>query len=290
MLLALLRSLRPAQWTKNLFVLVPLLFAGRLSDPAAVGAALLAFASFSAAASAVYLFNDLRDRERDRAHPLKRHRPLASGRLSPAVAAVAALLLAAAAAAVAVRLGAAFGLALGAYLAINLLYTLALKRLVILDVMAIAAGFLLRVLGGAAAIPVAVSPWLLLCTGFLSLFLGFSKRRHELLLSPDATGGREVLAHYSPAFLDQMINVVTASTVVCYALYAVDAQTVAKFGSEQLILTLPMVLFGIFRYLYLAYQVSDPRSPTDAILTDLPFLANLLLWAATAAAIVYAAP
>ncbi|HRR13553.1 MAG TPA: decaprenyl-phosphate phosphoribosyltransferase [Thermoanaerobaculia bacterium] len=290
MLLALLRSLRPAQWTKNLFVLVPLLFAGRLSDPAAVGAALLAFASFSAAASAVYLFNDLRDRERDRAHPLKRHRPLASGRLSPAVAAVAALLLAAAAAAVAVRLGAAFGLALGAYLAINLLYTLALKRLVILDVMAIAAGFLLRVLGGAAAIPVAVSPWLLLCTGFLSLFLGFSKRRHELLLSPDATGGREVLAHYSPAFLDQMINVVTASTVVCYALYAVDAQTVAKFGSERLILTLPMVLFGIFRYLYLAYQVSDPRSPTDAILTDLPFLANLLLWAATAAAIVYAAP
>ncbi|HNZ95649.1 MAG TPA: decaprenyl-phosphate phosphoribosyltransferase [Thermoanaerobaculia bacterium] len=290
MLLALLRSLRPAQWTKNLFVLVPLLFAGRLSDPAAVGAALLAFASFSAAASAVYLFNDLRDRERDRTHPLKRHRPLASGRLSPAVAAVAALLLAAAAAAVAVRLGAAFGLALGAYLAINLLYTLALKRLVILDVMAIAAGFLLRVLGGAAAIPVAVSPWLLLCTGFLSLFLGFSKRRHELLLSPDATGGREVLAHYSPAFLDQMINVVTASTVVCYALYAVDAQTVAKFGSERLILTLPMVLFGIFRYLYLAYQVSDPRSPTDAILTDLPFLANLLLWAATAAAIVYAAP
>ncbi|HPA95877.1 MAG: decaprenyl-phosphate phosphoribosyltransferase [Acidobacteria bacterium] len=290
MLLALLRSLRPAQWTKNLFVLVPLLFAGRLSDPAAVGAALLAFASFSAAASAVYLFNDLRDRERDRAHPLKRHRPLASGRLSPAVAAVAALLLAAAAAAVAVRLGVAFGLALGAYLAINLLYTLALKRLVILDVMAIAAGFLLRVLGGAAAIPVAVSPWLLLCTGFLSLFLGFSKRRHELLLSPDATGGREVLAHYSPAFLDQMINVVTASTVVCYALYAVDAQTVAKFGSERLILTLPMVLFGIFRYLYLAYQVSDPRSPTDAILTDLPFLANLLLWAATAAAIVYAAP
>ena len=206
------------------------------------------------------------------------------------MAAVAALLLAAAAAAVAVRLGVAFGLALGAYLAINLLYPLALKRLVILDVMAIAAGFLLRVLGGAAAIPVAVSPWLLLCTGFLSLFLGFSKRRHELLLSPDATGGREVLAHYSPAFLDQMINVVTASTVVCYALYAVDAQTVAKFGSERLILTLPMVLFGIFRYLYLAYQVSDPRSPTDAILTDLPFLANLLLWAATAAAIVYAAP
>ena len=129
---------------------------------ARVGAALLAFASFSAAASAVYLFNDLRDRERDRAHPLKRHRPLASGRLSPAVAAVAALLLAAAAAAVAVRLGVAFGLALGAYLAINLLYTLALKRLVILDVMAIAAGFLLRVLGGAAAIPVAVSPWLLI--------------------------------------------------------------------------------------------------------------------------------
>jgi len=289
MLLALLQSLRPAQWTKNLFVLAPLLFARRLSDPGAVGAALLAFACFCAAASAVYLFNDLRDRERDRAHPLKRHRPLASGRLAPGAAAAAALLLAAAAAAGAVRLGALFGLALGTYLAVNVLYTLALKRLVILDVMAIAAGFLLRVLAGAAAIAVAVSHWLLLCTGFLALFLGFSKRRHELLLAPGAADGREVLAHYSPAFLDQMINVVTASTVVCYALYAVDAQTVAKFGSERLILTLPMVLFGIFRYLYLAYQVQDPRSPTEAILTDLPFLGNLLLWAAVAAAIVYAA-
>ncbi|HSM51782.1 MAG TPA: decaprenyl-phosphate phosphoribosyltransferase [Thermoanaerobaculia bacterium] len=289
MLVALLQSLRPAQWTKNLFVLAPLLFARRLSDPQAVGAALLAFASFCAAASAVYLLNDVADRERDRAHPLKRHRPVASGRLAPAAATVAALLLAAAAAAGAVRLGARFGLLRGAYLAINVLYTLVLKGLVILDVMAIAAGFLLRVLAGAAAIAVAVSHWLLLCTGFLALFLGFSKRRHELLLSAGATDGREVLAHYSPAFLDQMINVVTASTVVCYALYAVDAQTVAKFGSERLILTLPMVLFGIFRYLYLAYQVRDPRSPTEAILTDPPFLGNLLLWVAAAAAIVHAA-
>ncbi|MCL4839518.1 MAG: decaprenyl-phosphate phosphoribosyltransferase [Thermoanaerobaculia bacterium] len=289
MLLALLQSLRPAQWTKNLFVLAPLLFARRLSDPQAVGAALLAFACFCAAASAVYLFNDLADRERDRSHPLKRHRPVASGRLAPAAATVAALLLATAAAAGAVRLGARFGLLLGAYLTVNVLYTLALKRFVILDVMAIAAGFLLRVLAGAAAIAVAVSHWLLLCTGFLALFLGFSKRRHELLLTADAADGREVLAHYSPAFLDQMINVVTASTVVCYALYAVDAQTVAKFGSERLILTLPMVLFGIFRYLYLAYQVRDQRSPTEAILTDPPFLANLLLWASVAAAIVHAA-
>lgn len=284
-----MRSLRPAQWSKNLFVLAPLLFARRLGDPAALRDAAAAFAAFSAAASTTYLLNDLGDRERDRRHPLKRERPIASGALPPAVAAVAAVVLALFATGLAWRLGTPFALLLVGYLGLGLLYTLALKRIVILDVMAISAGFVLRVLGGAAAIDVAVSHWLLLCTSFLALFLGFSKRRHELLLLSNASEQRQVLSDYSPQFLDQMINVVTASAVVSYALYAVAPETVAKFHTDRLLLTLPMVLFGVFRYLYLMHRRPDEMlNPTEAILRDLPFLANIALWAAAAAAIVHA--
>lgn len=284
-----MRSLRPAQWSKNLFVLAPLLFARRLGDPAALRDAAAAFAAFSAAASTTYLLNDLGDRERDRRHPLKRERPIASGALPPAVAAIAAVVLALFATGLAWRLGTPFALLLVSYLGLGLLYTLALKRIVILDVMAISAGFVLRVLGGAAAIDVAVSHWLLLCTSFLALFLGFSKRRHELLLLSNASEQRQVLSDYSPQFLDQMINVVTASAVVSYALYAVAPETVAKFHTDRLLLTLPMVLFGVFRYLYLMHRRPDEMlNPTEAILRDLPFLANIALWAAAAAAIVHA--
>lgn len=284
-----MRSLRPAQWSKNLFVLAPLLFARRLGDPDALRDAAAAFAAFSAAASATYLLNDLGDRQRDRRHPLKRLRPIASGALSPAVATIAAVALALLATGLAWRLGRSFALLLVGYLGLGLLYTLALKRLVILDVMAISAGFVLRVLGGAAAIDVAVSHWLLLCTSFLALFLGFSKRRHELLLLSNASEQRQVLSEYSPEFLDQMINVVTASAVVSYALYAVAPETVAKFQTDRLLLTLPMVLFGVFRYLYLMHRRPDEMlNPTEAILRDLPFLANIALWAAAAAAIVHA--
>lgn len=284
-----MRSLRPAQWSKNLFVLAPLLFARRLGDPAALRDAAAAFAAFSAAASTTYLLNDLGDRERDRRHPLKRERPIASGALPPAVAAIAAVVLALFATGLAWRLGTPFALLLVGYLGLGLLYTLALKRIVILDVMAISAGFVLRVLGGAAAIDVAVSHWLLLCTSFLALFLGFSKRRHELLLLSNASEQRQVLSDYSPQFLDQMINVVTASAVVSYALYAVAPETVAKFHTDRLLLTLPMVLFGVFRYLYLMHRRPDEMlNPTEAILRDLPFLANIALWAAAAAAIVHA--
>lgn len=281
--------MRPAQWSKNLFVLAPLLFARRLGDPAALRDAALAFAAFSAAASGTYLLNDLADRERDRLHPQKRRRPIASGALGSGAAAVAALALAAVAAVAAWPLGRGFALLLVGYLALSVLYTLVLKRLVILDVMAISLGFVLRVLAGAAAIAVAVSHWLLLCTSFLALFLGFSKRRHELtLLQDDAASQRSVLAQYTPAFLDQMINVVTASTVVCYALYAVAPETVAKFQTDRLLLTLPMVLFGIFRYLYLVHRPGELRNPTEAILRDPPFLANVALWAVAAAGIVHA--
>lgn len=284
----LVRSLRPSQWPKNLFVLAPLVFGSRLGQAAAVRRGLLALAAFCCAASAVYLLNDLRDREEDRRHPLKRLRPLAAGTLKVPVAMAAVVVLIAAVAALAIRLGAGFAAVLGAYLLLNLLYTFWFKHMVILDVMCIALGFVLRVVAGAQAAVVQVSSWLFLCTIFLALFLAFSKRRHEImLLAEGAAGQRPVLDHYSPAFLDQMINVVTASSVVSYALYAVAPETVAKFHTQGLIYTIPLVLYGIFRYLYLMYQRADQRNPTEAILRDLPFLLNLALWGAAVVWIVY---
>jgi len=286
--LALLRSLRPAQWAKNAFVLAPLVFAHRLEDPRLLASAALAFVAFCAASSAVYLVNDLADREQDRQHPVKRLRPIASGALPASVATGAAALLAGAAALLSVGLGAGFAAALASYFALNLLYTFWLKHIVILDVMSISASFVLRVLGGAAAIAVEVSSWLALCTTFVALFLAFSKRRHELmLLAASAANQRRVLDQYSPTFLDQMINVTTASTVICYALYAVAPETAARLGTRYLIATLPLVLYGIFRYLYLLYQRPGPRNPTEAILRDPPFLANLALWAGLVVALVY---
>jgi 4-hydroxybenzoate polyprenyltransferase len=286
----LLRSLRPGQWPKNLFVLAPLVFAQRLTDPEDVRRGLLAFVTFCLASSAVYLINDIRDRDEDRRHPLKRHRPLASGTLSVTTATAAAAVLAVAALSGALYLGGRFTVILASYLALNILYSLGLKHVVIVDVMIISLGFVLRVLAGGAAISVEVSEWLLLCTIFLALFLAFSKRRHELLLMADsASDQRPVLTHYSPTFLDQMINVVTASTVVSYALYAVAPETVEKFHTENLIYTVPLVLFGVFRYLYLVHQQPGERNPTEAIIGDLPFLFNLTLWGLTVLWIVYAA-
>lgn len=288
MLKALIRAMRPIQWVKNVFVLAPIVFAEQLGDPQVLGRAMLAFIAFCFAASAIYLVNDLRDREEDRRHPLKRHRPIASGALSVPVATAAAVALAVAALAVALGFGTFFTILIVVYLAINLLYSSGLKHVVILDVMAVSSGYVIRVLAGAAAIDVEVSRWLLLCTIFLALFLIFSKRRHELvLLADEAAGHRAVLDHYSPAFLDQMINVVTASTVVSYALYAVDDLTVEKFGSDRLVYTLPMVLFGIFRYLYLTYQQLEKRNPTEQVLRDLPSVINVVLWGAVVIWIVY---
>lgn len=283
-----MRSLRPHQWAKNLFVLAPLVFAHGLLSPLLVGRGAAAFAAFCAASSAVYLLNDLRDRERDRHHPLKRHRPIAAGTVPASAAVAAAAVLLAVAGGIAAALGAAFALVLVGYLTLNLLYTLGLKQVVILDVLLIAIGFVLRVLGGGAAVGVEVSRWLLLCTIFLALFLAFSKRRHEIeLLAARAADQRQVLSEYSPAFLDQMINVVTASAVVSYALYAIAPETTEKYDTQDLIWTIPMVLFGIFRYLFLVYQRPGERNPTEALLSDAPFVVNLLLWGAAVVWIVY---
>jgi 4-hydroxybenzoate polyprenyltransferase len=285
---SLAKELRPQQWVKNLFVLAPLLFSQNLFTPAAVGRALTAFVLFCLASSSVYLLNDIRDREQDRLHPRKRHRPLASGELNVSLAAGVMIALLLSALAGAWMISKPLALMLFGYWLINLLYSTWLKHQVILDVFAIASGFVLRVAGGGLAIEVEISHWLLLCTTLLALFLGFSKRRHELgLLKAGAQAHRVVLADYNPGFLDMMIAIVTASTVMSYALYTVSEDTMRRFHTHALMLTLPFVLYGIFRYLYLIHHKNEGGDPTQSLLTDIPMLVNVFLWALTAGVIVY---
>ena len=284
----LLASLRPEQWTKNLFVFAGTLFGGHLLDASAMVRAAAAFAIFCALSGVVYLFNDLVDREADQLHPLKRLRPIASGRLSPRTAAIAAALLAVVAIAAALALSATFAWVSAAYVALLVFYSFVLKNLVIIDALTIAAGFVLRAAAGAVAVSVPISHWLLVCTTLLALFLVLSKRRHELtLLADGAITHRPILDEYSPYLLDQMIAVVTASTVVAYSVYATSSETALRLGTTRLGLTIPFVLYGIFRYLYLVHQKRAGGSPADLLLTDRPLLACVGLWALTVALILY---
>jgi 4-hydroxybenzoate polyprenyltransferase len=277
----LLASMRPEQWVKNLLVLAALVFARRTDDPGAVARALQCLLSFVALSSAVYLWNDVHDRERDRVHPLKRRRPIASGAIGAGTALAAAAALAALGGAAAATLSSgALALAL-AYLLNNVLYTLWLRQEVILDVMSISAGFLLRAVAGAVAVGVSFSPWLLLCTLLLSLFLGLCKRRYEAgLLAGEETSHRRVLSDYSPEFLDQAISLVTASTLIAYSLYTLSPRVQAKLHSSELHWTIPIVLYGIFRYLYIVYHLRGGGDPSRALVTDRPLLASIGLWGA----------
>src|SRR5258705_3626288 len=284
----LLISMRPEQWTKNLLVLAGVVFGGRLVDAAAVEIALGAFAIFGALSSAVYLFNDVADRAADQNHPLKRERPIASGRLSVTTALLAGLVLAVAGVLAAFMIRAEFGVAAGAYLTLLLIYSAALKHVVIVDVLMIAAGFVLRAIAGAVAVDVPIGHWLLVCTTLLALFLALSKRRHELtLLAEAATDHRRILEEYSPYLLDQMIGVVTSSTLIAYTMYATSADTAARLGTAKLGLTIPFVLYGIFRYLYLVHQKSGGGSPASMLLTDRPLLGCVALWAASVVVLLY---
>jgi 4-hydroxybenzoate polyprenyltransferase len=287
--LNLLISLRPGQWTKNLLVFAALLFGLRLLDPAAVGEALVAFAVFCACSGVVYVINDIADRESDRQHPLKAQRPIASGALPVRFAAGAALVIAAAALAVAwVALGWRFALVATAYLGLQILYSGWLKHVVIMDVLTLAIGFVLRAVAGAVAIRVEFSHWLLVCTILLALFMALAKRRHEIvLLAGGAAEHRPILGEYSPYLLDQMIAVVTASTLIAYIFYTVSPETQDKFGTAWLGLTIPFPLYGIFRYLYLVHRREGGGSPADLLLTDRPLLACVALWAIAVAMIIY---
>ena len=283
-------SLRPHQWTKNLMVFAAPALSKHLFEWGPLEKSVLAFVIFCALSGTVYLLNDVADLERDRLHPRKRLRPIASGALSPRAAALLALVLGLASLGLSALLGLPFVLCAGLYLALNVLYSFRLKEIVILDVLSVSLGFVLRAVAGGVAIGVLVSDWLLVCTLLLAMFLALAKRRHELVsLSTSATGHRKILAEYSPYLLDQMISVVTASCLTAYAFYTMAPDTVQKYRTEKLAWTIPFVLYGIFRYLYLVHQKEQGGSPTDILVTDRPLLLNVFLWAMALLWIVYTA-
>jgi len=284
----LLVSVRPEQWTKNLLVLAGVVFGGRLLEPPAVAIALAAFAIFCSLSGAVYLFNDVADRGADQNHPLKRERPIASGQLPATSAVTAGVVLGIAGVATAFSIGTQFGIVAAAYLAAQVLYSFGLKHVVIVDVLMIAAGFVLRAIAGAVAVNVPIGHLLLVCTTLLALFLAPSKRRHELtLLADGATDHRRILEEYSPYLLDQMIGVVTSSTLIAYTVYATSSDTAGRLGTAKLGLTIPFVLYGIFRYLYLVHQKRGGGSPAAMLMTDRPLLGCVALWAVSVIVLMY---
>lgn len=286
MALDYLKLIRPKQWLKNLFVFAALVFSRNLLNPGMLGATAGAFAAFCLLSGGIYVFNDIFDRERDRSHPVKRFRPIASGRVPVGAASAYALALISLALAGSFLIAPLLGLAALAYTLLMLAYTLYLKELVILDVFTIAAGFLLRVAAGVAATGVSLSPWLLLCTIFLSLFLGLGKRRHEIyLLSREAAEHRPALENYSLPFIDQMVSIVTTATIISYSLYTFLAPT-----SRWLMLTIPLVIYGLFRYLYVIYQQNRGGAPEEVLLGDRPLQAAVILWIIACILILYLWP
>lgn len=282
-------SMRPRQWAKNLIVYVGLIFALKLTELPLLLRATWAFVAFCALSSAIYLLNDVLDRERDRQHPLKRLRPIAMGKLAPQAALGAALALAVGGLLLAWALGGGFLALALAYVAVMLAYNFWLKSVVLLDVFAIAAGFVVRAAAGAVAVAVPISPWLYVCTTLGALFIGFGKRRHELtLLANDAEGHRTVLREYTPGFLDELIAVVSASAVVAYSLYTFSAENLPR--NHAMMLTIPFLLYGTFRYLYLIHLRNAGGHPEEVLLRDRPLLINIVLWLLVAIAILYGAP
>jgi 4-hydroxybenzoate polyprenyltransferase len=287
--LNLIISLRPAQWTKNLLVFAALVFAERLFEPRAVLLSVAAFAIFCALSGVVYLINDIADRRIDREHPLKRRRPVAAGTLPVPLAATAAAVIAAAALLSAFAVGWKLGLVAAGYVALQALYSGPLKHIVIIDVLALSIGFVLRAAAGAVAIDVVVSHWLFVCTILLAMFIALAKRRHELVLLADgAASHRPILGEYSPYLLDQMIGVVTASTLIAYIFYTISPETTQKFGTDLLGLTIPFPLYGIFRYLYLVHRREGGGSPAELLINDRPLLVCVMLWVAAVILIIYA--
>lgn len=275
---AIVTSLRPRQWSKNLLLLAGIVFAAKLGDTSRWPEAAAALLAYCAASSAGYLVNDVRDRAHDRLHPLKRSRPIARGELSTAVALALAGGLAAAALLLVAPLGPPALLFLGAFIALQAAYSLALKRVVLVDVMAIGALFVIRAAAGADAVEVRISPWLLLCTALLALFLALAKRRGELVLvGAQATPGRPVLQGYSLALVDQLLSVVASSTLIAYSLYTFTAH------SKALMITIPFVLFGVFRYLLLIHRDDLGEEPEQVLVSDRPILLTVSAWAVTAA-------
>jgi 4-hydroxybenzoate polyprenyltransferase len=286
--LNLLIAIRPAQWIKNLLVFAGLLFGMRLFDLPSVVRALAAFGIFCGLSSIVYLVNDIMDRESDRRHPLKARRPIASGALPAPIAGAAAAVLSITTLAASVALGGRFVVVALSYLLLQGLYSGRLKHIVIIDVLTLSGGFVLRAIAGAVAINVGFSHWLLVCTTLLAVFVALAKRRHEIVLLADAAAShRPILGEYNAYLLDQMIAVVTASTLIAYMFYTVSPETQQKFGTHWLGVTIPFPLYGIFRYLFLVHRRAGGGSPADLLLTDRPLLICVALWALTVAILIY---
>jgi len=277
--LALLTVMRPQQWTKNVFVFAALLFSGQFRDPAMCFRTALAFIVFCLVSSAIYAINDVCDRGEDRRHPVKKNRPIASGAVGVNLALLFSGILIVLGLLLAGCINKLLLFVVSLYIVIHIAYSLKIKHIVILDVMMIAGGFVLRILGGSVAIAVSPSHWLVLCTVMISMFLGFTKRRAELIsLDADSEYTRLVLRDYSTAFLDQVISIVTAATIVCYALYTVDDHTLEVLGNRGMLLTVPSVMYGLFRYIYLIYHHKKGQDPTDTLIYDIPTICNLIIW------------
>jgi len=287
MLKELIISMRPKQWTKNVFLFAALVFDLKLFNSVLLGKTIAAFALFCLLSSAVYLINDLTDIERDRLHPTKRNRPLPAGRLSLSWAIGAAIVLPAISLPLSFYLDLTFGLIALSYLLLQVAYSFGLKNVVILDVMTVATGFVLRVAAGAAVAQAErFSPWLYVCTTLLALFIALGRRREELILLEDnANQHRKILEEYSPAFIDEMLTVVTAATIIAYSLYTFSAENLPQ--NKLMMLTIPFVIYGLLRYLYLIHQKNLGGSPEEIVLKDIPLLVSNLLWGLTAVIILY---
>ena len=278
-------SMRPKQWTKNLVVFAGLIFSQNFRNGELLLRSVEALAVFCLLSGVIYLVNDVADAEKDRLHPTKRLRPLAAGTLRRSTATVAALLLAVVALLWAYRLGSAFLVVACLFAVLNLVYSFGLKRVVLLDVASISLSFVLRAIGGVEALravepSIAISPWLLICTLFLSLLLAFCKRRHELVNIEDAANHRESLQEYSPALLDQLVGISASGSVLAYSIYTIWPETVEKFGTTNLVYTVPLVLIGIMRYLYLVYKKEKGGSPSDLLLHEKFLLVDVVAWIA----------
>ena len=286
--IAAVRALRPKQWVKNGVLFTPLLFAKSIFAPDLLLRATAAVIAFSLLASGVYVLNDWFDREKDRLHPEKKNRPIAAGLFGAPGAIVLVLLCWSGAAVIGSWLGLHFLSVLGGYLLLQVVYTGGLKRLVILDVMAIALGFIIRVVAGAVAIDVVVSNWLFLCTLLGAVFLGFAKRRAELSLLEDASAHRANLADYSLPMLDQMMSIAASACILAYGLYTVSVETVARVGTDHLKFTVPCVVYGVFRYLFLVHKRGAGGAPEKVLLSDAPLMINGALFLAVAGWALYA--
>lgn len=277
---ALIRLCRVRQWTKNALVFAGLVFAQRFTDLRALGSVLLVFAGFCLLSSGLYVVNDVLDVEEDRRSERKRERPLASGAVPVAAALALALGLAVPGLILTFIPGVWSGLAAVAYAVVVMAYSAFFKHIVVMDVLLLAGGFVLRAVAGALAIPVFISPWLLICTLLLALFLALGKRRQELVLAGEGHGQRPVLLHYSADLLDQMITIVASATLVAYCVYTANPETISKFHTTLLPLTIPFVMYGLFRYLYLVHQHGRGHNPSEVLLTDVPLLVDVVLWGA----------